>query len=250
MDNLARPKAVLVVCQPVVVRCPPSQTDATSPKQEESDIPNQLEVSLFSADGLAASSLLISFLKQLTSSPTQLELAALPRILHHPITYTMQQLGYAEQSTEPCQQWTRVKKAVPSIPSLGSHVTFCSLERKHVDRINETWKYGGTHQEELLCRMVQELPCCGIQNSDGQLVAWCLTYPDLAMGVMFVEEEYRGQKLASHLVNHLCNEVDVAVTDVPLYCFIEPQSTASRRIYERQGFQPTTELIWCLYTKA
>ena len=166
---------------------------------------------------------------------------------------------------EPSRQWTQLRQAAAAthrqLLELPPGYSFVAPAERDVPRINATWKYGSPARTTYLTDMVRQMPCAAVAvttdapasacaGGDPTVVAWCLTYPDLSLGVMYVEEAHRRRGLGRALAAQLCLALPLYCEDVPRYCFIEPEKPASEAIWTRLGFEPTAAQAWTTYGRS
>ncbi|KAL0964821.1 hypothetical protein UPYG_G00329460 [Umbra pygmaea] len=96
-----------------------------------------------------------------------------------------------------------------------------SLDETHSDLVNKTWKFGAEeHSLGKIRNMIRHYPSCCMMCTQKQLpIAWILTYPSGAMGMMYTLPEHRGQGLAKALVISMSRRLHAQ--GYPVYCFVE-----------------------------
>lgn len=109
-----------------------------------------------------------------------------------------------------------------------------SLNESHLTLVNNTWKFGNEHSIPMIRNMILNMPSCCVLDSDDQPVAWILTYPSCAMGMLYTILEHRGKGYAKALVTIMSRRL--LSQGYPVYCFIEEENRVSYRLVTNLGF--------------
>ncbi|KAG9274807.1 glycine N-acyltransferase-like protein 3 [Astyanax mexicanus] len=130
-------------------------------------------------------------------------------------------------------------------------VQLSSLQEAHVDLVNRTWKFNsGKYSERLIRNMVRSYPSYCVLGSDGQPVAWILTYSYCAMGMLYTLPEHRGRGYARALISAMAQKL--LSEGYPVYCYIEEENTLSYRLFQSLGFSedPSYRVTWYSFNEA
>lgn len=78
---------------------------------------------------------------------------------------------------------------VSEIPEFA-YIVFESCSDDDADLINNTWKYRSDESIHMVRKMIGFVGLCqGVRcKADGSLVAWCLTYEEGALGMLYTIE--------------------------------------------------------------
>ncbi|XP_035616309.1 glycine N-acyltransferase isoform X1 [Oncorhynchus keta] len=121
-----------------------------------------------------------------------------------------------------------------------------SLDESHADLVNKTWKFGNTENSfQMIRNMIRHYPSCCVLDAESQLpIAWVLTYPSCAMGMLYTLQEHRGQGLAKALVSSMSRRL--YSQGFPVYCFVEEENTLSYNLFTNLGFteDPQYRAAW------
>ncbi|XP_037394375.1 glycine N-acyltransferase-like protein 3 [Pygocentrus nattereri] len=131
------------------------------------------------------------------------------------------------------------------LPTDGLSVQVSSLQESHTALVNSTWKFGsGKFSERMIRNMILNFPSCCVLDSDGQPVAWILTYCDCAMGILYTMPEHRKKGYAKALVSIMAKKLHSE--GYPLYCFIEEHNRLSYSLFASLGFteDPSYRVTW------
>lgn len=109
-----------------------------------------------------------------------------------------------------------------------------SLNESHLGLVNSTWKFGNEHSIKMIRNMILNFPSCCLLDSDGQPIAWILTYTSCAMGMLYTIPEHRGKGYAKALVTSMSRRL--LSQGFPVYCFIEEENQVSYRLFTNLGF--------------
>ena len=127
----------------------------------------------------------------------------------------------------------------------SSTVEISSLDESHISLVNKTWKFGeGEHSVEFIKNMIRYLPTCCVLDTDGQPVAWILTYNYCALGMLYTQPEHRGKGYAKILISAISKKLHTQ--GYPVFCFIEEENQHSFRIFNSLGFteEPSYRAAW------
>ncbi|KAI4884931.1 hypothetical protein NFI96_013224, partial [Prochilodus magdalenae] len=136
------------------------------------------------------------------------------------------------------------------LPTDRLPVRISSLQESHVTLVNSTWKFGsGEFSERMIRNMIQNYPSCCVLDSDAQPVAWILTYPYCAMGMLYTLPEHRRKGYAKALVSVIAKKLHSE--GYPVYCFIEEENKLSYRLFSSLGFteDPSYRTMWCSFNQ-
>ncbi|KAL6487902.1 hypothetical protein MHYP_G00045280 [Metynnis hypsauchen] len=131
------------------------------------------------------------------------------------------------------------------LPTDRLSVQVSSLQESHAALVNSTWKFAvGELSERMIRNMILNFPSCCVLDSDGQPVAWILTYCDCAMGILYTMPEHRRKGYAKALVSIMAKKLHSK--GYPVYCFIEEHNSLSHRLFASLGFteDPSYRLTW------
>ncbi|KAL6487901.1 hypothetical protein MHYP_G00045270 [Metynnis hypsauchen] len=131
------------------------------------------------------------------------------------------------------------------LPTDGLSVQVSSLQESHIALVNSTWKFAsGKYSERKIRNMILNFPSCCVLDSDGQPVAWILTYCDCAVGILYTMPEHRKKGYAKALVSIMAKKLHSE--GYPVYCFIEEHNSLSHRLFASLGFteDPSHRVIW------
>ncbi|XP_042562535.1 glycine N-acyltransferase-like protein 3, partial [Clupea harengus] len=113
----------------------------------------------------------------------------------------------------------------------SSTVAISSLDESHISLVNKTWKFGeGEHSVEFIKNMIRYLPTCCVLDTDGQPVAWVLTYAYCALGMLYTQPEHRGKGYAKILISAISKKLHTQ--GYPVFCFIEEENQHSFRLFK------------------
>ena len=117
------------------------------------------------------------------------------------------------------------------------------------DLLNENWEYKDETSLDFVKFQIRHFPSVGIRDSNGQLVAWEVTYFTGCMGMLYVLPEHRGKGLAQYAVYKLSKKL--LQQGRPAFCFVEQSNNASKRLHEKCGFyeEPGTESFFAVVYK-
>ena len=110
--------------------------------------------------------------------------------------------------------------------------------------VNDTWKYKSGTSITRVRSMIQNFPTMAIRTKEGgSLVAWCLTYRDGALGMLYTRDGWRGKGLAKCVVALLLG-VWLQSNQCCPFCFITPGNDTSARVFSQLGFEKKTDCEW------
>ncbi|KAL7877027.1 hypothetical protein SRHO_G00036700 [Serrasalmus rhombeus] len=136
------------------------------------------------------------------------------------------------------------------LPTDRLSVQVSSLQESHAALVNSTWKFCiGEFSERMIRNMILNFPSCCVLDSDGQPVAWMLTYCDCAMGILYTMPEHRRKGYAKALVSTMAKKLHSK--GYPVYCFIEDDNRLSYRLFASLGFteDPSYRVTWYSFNK-
>ncbi|XP_067277127.1 glycine N-acyltransferase [Pseudorasbora parva] len=114
-----------------------------------------------------------------------------------------------------------------------------SLNESHLALVNSSWKFGCEHSKRMIKNMILNFPSCCVLDADDQPVAWILTYPSCALGMLYTVPEHRGKGYAKALVTVMSKRLHSQ--GYPVYCFIEEGNQLSYRLFTSMGFKEETD---------
>ncbi|XP_039509156.1 glycine N-acyltransferase isoform X2 [Pimephales promelas] len=119
-----------------------------------------------------------------------------------------------------------------------------SLNESHLALVNSSWKFGCEHSKVMIKNMILNFPSCCVLDADDQPVAWILTYPSCALGMLYTVPEHRGKGYAKALVTIMSKRLHSQ--GCPVYCFIEEKNQLSYRLFTSLGFteEPDYRAAW------
>lgn len=110
-----------------------------------------------------------------------------------------------------------------------------SLNLSQVDMVNKTWKFGGNENGyRNIKNLISNFPTCCIVDTQGEPVAWILTYDYCALGILYTLPEHRGKGYAKVLISTMAKKLHAE--GYPVYCFIEEDNMASYKLFQNLGF--------------
>ncbi|XP_017550845.2 glycine N-acyltransferase-like protein 3, partial [Pygocentrus nattereri] len=136
------------------------------------------------------------------------------------------------------------------LPTDRLSVQVSSLQESHAALVNSTWKFRiGEFSERIIRNMILNFPSCCVLDSDGQPVAWILTYCDCAMGILYTMPGHRRKGYAKALVSTMAKKLHSK--GYPVYCFIEDDNRLSYRLFASLGFteDPSYRVTWYSFNK-
>ncbi|XP_072533509.1 putative glycine N-acyltransferase-like protein 1B [Salminus brasiliensis] len=157
--------------------------------------------------------------------------------------------GVAETQLSLCHMM--ILQDLSKLPTDGLSVQVSSLKEAHVALVNGTWKFGsGKFSERLIRNMILNYPSCCVLGSDGQPVAWILTYSYCAIGILYTLPEHRGKGYAKALISAMAKKL--FSEGYPVYCYIEEENKLSYRLFESLGFKedPSYRATWYSFNQA
>ena len=110
--------------------------------------------------------------------------------------------------------------------------------------MNDNWEQKAEGSLDFINFQLRHFPSVGIRDSQGQLVAWEITYFIGCVGMLYVMPEHRGKGLAQYVIYKLGKALMGKGKKV--YCFIADNNNASKRLHEKCGFyeEPGTECLF------
>lgn len=123
-------------------------------------------------------------------------------------------------------------------PTSSSNYIFSSLKTSDydIDMVNDLWTYKSATSRASVEANIRYLTTCGVRDSNGELMAWCLEQHYGGIGMLHTREQYRNKRLAELVVKRLCDEMQKKEPKRLIYCFIVVNNTASLRLFEKMGF--------------
>ncbi|KAJ8248621.1 hypothetical protein GJAV_G00243970 [Gymnothorax javanicus] len=133
------------------------------------------------------------------------------------------------------------------LPVLDSNppMRLSSLDEAHLDLVKGTWKFSeGRDLSRMIRNMICNFPSCCLLDEDGMPVAWILTYPTGAMGLLYTVPEHRGKGCAKILISTLARRLHAL--GCPVYCNIEEENHVSYQLFTKMGFteDPCYRAAW------
>lgn len=108
--------------------------------------------------------------------------------------------------------------------------------------VDSKWPYRGDESIEYVRSRIENGVGYGIDDNNGELVAWCLTHGDSSMGFMYVMEGYRNKGYAFDIslkvINHLRE-----IGKIPFVHIIRG-NTKSLNLAKKLGFYVVSEVNW------
>lgn len=158
----------------------------------------------------------------------------------------------------------------------SGHYAVSDLTAEDAELINSTWKYRTETSLATVLQMIASFPCVGIRfhpngadpsaeagavGRSPQLVCWCLTYSDGALGMLYTMPTHRGRGLARRVVQQLLQKLTSTATPSSSsssssggalryapFCFIERSNEASKALFRSLGFAKVDEVVWTAQT--
>ncbi|XP_058447483.1 uncharacterized protein LOC131427917 [Malaya genurostris] len=123
-----------------------------------------------------------------------------------------------------------------------------SLERKHVKQINAEWEFSsGTESERFIDRLIMS-ECnvtIGLFNeSNHQLVGWCLQSPSGELSLLSVDRQHRRKGFGSLLVTAFAKQI--AAAGLGSYACVLLSNHPSRKVFSSLGFYEKENVHWIL----
>ncbi|KAJ8248623.1 hypothetical protein GJAV_G00243990 [Gymnothorax javanicus] len=133
------------------------------------------------------------------------------------------------------------------LPVLDSNPPFrlSSLDESHLDLVKGTWKLSeGQDSSRIIRNMICNFPSCCLLDEFGMPVAWILTYPTGAMGLLYTVPEHRGKGCAKILISTSARRLHAL--GYPVYCNIEEENHVSYQLFTKLGFteDPCYRRVW------
>lgn len=115
--------------------------------------------------------------------------------------------------------------------------TMQSLSQSDSQTVGLQYSAWGVKQDAIryFQKCTQILPSSGIHTSAGELAAYVALHHTSAFGSVVTVPEYRRKGLAETVVLDVCRKI-FADGQTP-YVFVNPENTASIKLYEKCGFQ-------------
>ena len=122
----------------------------------------------------------------------------------------------------------------------------CDITDDDTVLMNESWEHKGENSVDVVKFQIRHFPSVGIRDSQGQLVAWEMTYFIGCMGMLHVLPEHRGKGLAQYVIYKLGKKLLAQGRKV--YSFVADDNTASKKLHEKCGFyeEPGTESVFAI----
>ena len=130
----------------------------------------------------------------------------------------------------------------------SSAISTTSLDESHIDLINSFWKFGEKeHSVRMIRNMILNFPSGCVLDTEGHPVAWILTYPSGAIGMLFTRPEHRGKGYAKALVGRAARSLHAQ--GLPVFCFIEEENALSYGLFTSLGFteEPSYRTAWFVF---
>ncbi|KAK2896903.1 hypothetical protein QQF64_005500 [Cirrhinus molitorella] len=130
---------------------------------------------------------------------------------------------------------------------VDSSLKLSSLNESHIVLVNRSWKFGCEDSKLMIKNMILNFPSCCVLDSDDQPVAWILTYPSCAMGMLYTLPEHRGKGYAKALVTVMSKRLHAQ--GYPAYCFVEEENKLSYSLFTSLGFteEPDYRAAWFVF---
>jgi len=215
-----------------------------------------IHVSLFSSLSVSNQQLLLHHIRQLQSihsMATSLRLVAVGQDIYE--TTFSEAVGFHEEWVEYCEMYCCLETTVSHcqflqsiVDSLSDSFELSTLRLEDSEIINSTWKYKSDESIHMVQGMIEECKCQGIRSkSTGELVAWCLTYKEGPLGMLYTLESHRRIGLARIVVAGLLLQTlkdSSEIASYPPYCFIEESNDVSKSLFRSLGFAKVYEVVW------
>ena len=126
--------------------------------------------------------------------------------------------------------------------------------------MNERWEYKSNDGSSLA--MIRDMisssresfgGCVGLYDN-GRLVSWVCRYHDGTLGMVYTEEDFRGNGHASTVVRYAVNDVrkrrkgtrhhEDDIVEMTMVSYIVDSNAASRRMYQRLGWRRVADADW------
>ncbi|XP_048342219.1 glycine N-acyltransferase-like protein 3 [Sphaerodactylus townsendi] len=128
---------------------------------------------------------------------------------------------------------------------LDPSVRLSTLNRSHVDLLNETWAYGGSeHSRGYLATLVRSFPNRCILDSNGLLISWNLFDSFGALAHGYTLPDYRGHGYVSVINKVLA--MHVHSFGYPVYGNVALDNVRMQKLNEHWGFQKLSALCHIL----
>jgi len=171
--------------------------------------------------------------------------------LKHEVEAILNREGFVESFAEPCQLFMLQEGRGSGMADIvergrrGGTVELAPLRVEHCGAVDNTWKYRSATSLQRVEKMVQRGPTSGV-FVQGELVSWALTYDDGAIGMLYTVEKQRGHGYAALAAAALAQQHSQMRVAAP-FCFIAHYNDESKRLFDRLGFVPRAEVVWCKF---
>ncbi|KAL0483202.1 hypothetical protein AKO1_014846 [Acrasis kona] len=116
--------------------------------------------------------------------------------------------------------------------------------------VNSRWTYGSEHTLSYVQFLCEHRPTIGIYvdvNGTTQLVAWALVQEYGAIGMVYVEPEYRGKSFSKILVTNLGEKL-LEDGSTP-FCYIYHKNDLSKYLFKSLGYEEKATSDWLMLSK-
>lgn len=129
-----------------------------------------------------------------------------------------------------------VDKALKVTYSIPEDILLKPLTPEVTPEIIEYLPYRSAYTEMLFRFSIESMGSVGAyRKSTGELMAWCLLYPNECHSALTVKPEHRGQGLGKLLARKLM--LDRALENKPSHCMIKKENLVSEHIFRSLGFE-------------
>lgn len=123
-----------------------------------------------------------------------------------------------------------------------SGITLSSLRIEDIETVNNLWPHRHPHSELFVGRLVRLSQNIGAYDNQGNLVAWCLTLPMGALGLLQVQESHKRMGLGSLMVKSMSKMN--AEKGIETLAPVVEENAASRAMFRKIGFQEIDKVYW------
>ncbi|BFF95889.1 uncharacterized protein DMAD_13196 [Drosophila madeirensis] len=123
-----------------------------------------------------------------------------------------------------------------------SGIRLDSLRIEDAETVNEIWPHRSHNSVKVVRRQIQYSENVGAYDETGKLVAWCLRLTIGSLGLLQVLESHKRLGLGNLMVRALSKKINDL--GEPVVAPVVPQNTASRRMFEKLGFQQIDKVFW------
>lgn len=129
-----------------------------------------------------------------------------------------------------------VEKSMRVTYTVPDHILLKPLSPEVTPEIIQYLPYKSPYTEKLFRFSIESMGSSGAYSkSTGELMAWCLLYPNECHSALTVKPEFRGQGLGKLLTQKLT--LDRALENKPSHCMIKKDNHVSEHIFLSLGYE-------------